>query len=303
VTRALLIFNPEATTVTSRVRDVIAHALDDVVSLDVIETKRPGHATELARDAVSSGKEIVFCLGGDGTLNETLNGLARSDVALAVLPGGGTNVFARTLGLPRDPIEATGVYIERLRDGIEPKKLPLGVLNDRRFAFCAGIGFDAEVVRDVHRRFRAKQRWGEPFFVTTAFRTFFTASERKRTSLRFELPGGRIIEGVGLGIVGRSDPYTFLGSRPLQLTPRVSAEAGLDLLLLRSVKARTVLRAIAGGFRGGRHLKMRACEYEHDLRSFTVASEKPVAVQADGEYLGETTQIVFGTEPAALSVL
>src|ERR1043166_10201596 len=124
----------------------------------------------MARDAAAAGVDVVFCLGGDGTLNEALNGLAGTGVALAVLPAGGTNVFARTIGIPRDPIEATAVYIERLRDGSTPTSVTLGVVNDHRFSFCAGVGFDAEVVREVHRRFAAKQRGGESFFVVTAIR-------------------------------------------------------------------------------------------------------------------------------------
>lgn len=302
MTRALLLFNPEATTVTPRVRDVIAHALDDVVSLEVAETKRRDHATELARDAVASGADMVFCLGGDGTLNETINGLAGTDVVLAILPGGGTNVYARSLGLPRDPVETTSVLIERIREGRAPRRVNLGTLNGRRFAFCAGVGFDAEVVRDVHRNFRRKQRLGERYFVTTAVRTYFLRSDRRHTTLRIDHPAGTI-EGARVAIVGKSDPYTFLGSKPFRLTPRASAAGGLDLVTLSATATPTILRTVLGGFRGGRHLRMRAVTYLHDAERIEVTSARPVAVQADGEYLGEMVAIRFGVERSALSVL
>jgi len=302
VTRALLVFNPEATTVTPRVRDVIAHALDDVVSLEVAETKRRQHATEIARDAAAGGVDIVFCLGGDGTLNEALNGLAGTEVALAVLPAGGTNVFARTIGIPRDPIEATAVYIERLREGAEPRRISLGLVNGHRFSFCAGVGFDAEVVREVHRRFAAKQRWGEPFFVVTAIRTFFALTDRRTPTLTVRA-NGATSEGAFLAIVGKSDPYTFLGKRPLRLTPDASPEGGLDATIVRSMRTRHILRIAAGGFRHGRHVRMRSVTSLHDLDGIEIDATRSVAVQADGEYLGEATSLRFSVERDALLIL
>ena len=302
MTRALLLFNPEATTVTTRVRDVIAHALDDVVRLDVAETKRPQHATEIARDAAAAGVDVVFCLGGDGTLNEALNGLAGTDVALAVLPAGGTNVFARTIGIPRDPIEATAVYIERLRDGSTPTSITLGLVNGHRFSFCAGVGFDAEVVREVHRRFAAKQRWGESFFVVTAIRTFFAGTDRRHPALTIRA-GGATYEHMFLAIVGKSDPYTFLGKRPLRLTPDAAAAAGLDVAIVSSMRTRHILRIAAGGFRGGRHTRMRSVTSLHDLDALEIDAAHPVALQADGEYLGEVTTLRFGVERDALRIL
>jgi diacylglycerol kinase family enzyme len=302
VTRALLIFNPEATTVTPRMRDVIAHALDDVVALDVAETKGPQHATELARDAAADGVDIVFCLGGDGTLNEALNGVAGTRVSIAMLPAGGTNVFARTIGIPVDPIDATAEYIDRLRDGSTPRRISLGVVNGRRFAFCAGVGFDAEVVRAVHARFRAKQRWGEPFFVVTAVRSFFTQTDRRSPALTVTT-GDAVHERVFVAVVGKSDPYTFLGKRPFRLTPQATASGGLDLTLLHSMRTDKVLRLVAGAFRGGRHVDMRSVTSLHDVDGFEIEASRPVALQADGEYLGEGSTFRFGVEPDALAVL
>src|SRR5437660_14407 len=141
--RALLLLNPEATSVSPAVRDVIARALASELKLDVAETKRRHHATHLARGAAHEGFDIVVCFGGDGTLNEVINGLAGTDVPLIPLPGGGTNVFARTMGLSKDPIEATTTILRHLQEGVLPRRINLGSLNGRAFAFCAGIGIDA----------------------------------------------------------------------------------------------------------------------------------------------------------------
>lgn len=303
MTRALLLFNPQATTVTPRVRDVIAHALDDVVSLDVAETKRREHASELARDAAAAGADYVFCLGGDGTLNETLNGLAGTNVTLAVLPGGGTNVYARTLGIPRDPIEATAVFIERIRSGTRPRRVSLGTMNGRRFAFCAGTGFDAEVVREVHRKLARKQKWGDAFFITTALRQFFFGTNRRSPALTLEFPDGRSFEGVHLAVTGKSDPFTFLGTRPFRVTPHATIDGGLDVVALRSMKTRHVLGIVLRAFTTARHDRLPHVVAGHDLDAFTIRAARPVAVQADGEDLGEATLIRFGLERDALSVL
>jgi diacylglycerol kinase family enzyme len=303
VTRGLLLINPKATTVNPRMRDVIAHALDDVVSLDVVETKRREHAAELARDAAASGIDILFCLGGDGTLNEALNGLGDANVTLAVLPGGGTNVFARTLGLPRDPIDATATFIERLRDGTPPRRVSLGTMNGRRFAFCAGVGYDAEVVRGVHRKFERKQKYGDAYFVTTALRLFFFGTNRRTPALTFETPDGTRIEDVFVTVVGKSDPYTFLGSRPFRLTPSASLDGGLDVLALRSMRVGRVLGLVFRGFTTARYKRAKHVSYLHDLDAFTVRASRPVAVHVDGEDLGELTEMRFGVVRDALSVL
>lgn len=303
MTRALLVFNPEATTTSPRVRDVIAHALSDVVSLDVAETKRRDHATEIARAATAAGIDLVFCLGGDGTLNETLNGLAGTRTALAVLPGGGTNVFARSLGLPRDPVEATAVFIERLRDGIPPRRIPLGLMNGRRFAFCAGVGFDAEVVRRVHRHFARKQRWGDTYFVTSALRTFFLETDRRRPSLTLRLPDGRAHGGLYLAVIANTQPHTYLGSRPFRVNPTARLDAGLDVLAMRSMKTRHILRVVFRAFGRARLGRLRYVVADHDLEAFVIEATTPVAVQVDGEYLGENTEFRFALEPDALAVL
>src|SRR5687768_16640898 len=109
MSRLLLISNANARAVTPYKREVIARALSAEFDVQVVDTKAPSHATELARGAALDGLDLVVAMGGDGTVNEVANGLAGSRTPMAVLPAGGVNVFARSLGLPEDTVEATGL--------------------------------------------------------------------------------------------------------------------------------------------------------------------------------------------------
>lgn len=300
--RGLLVFNPFASTVSPRVRDVIIHALAAEMTLEVAETKRRHHATHLAEGAAHEGYDLVIALGGDGTVNEVINGLKGSQIPMIALPGGRTNVFARTLGLPKDAIEATSVVLERLAEGAQPRELNLGSVNGRAFGFCAGIGFDAAVVRSVERRFRVKQKIGEPYFILQAFRTFFFGYKRKPAPLSMELLDDTF-EQLKEVIVCSSDPYTFLGDRPFRLCPTADPQKGLEALAVDSLRMSVILRLVLAGFRGGRHGHMRAVRSLHDLPAFKITSEVPVPYQVDGEFAGEEREFHFESLPAALHVI
>lgn len=299
--RALLLFNPEAARVSPPVRDVIAHALSSELKLDVAETKRRHHATHLAQGAAHEGYDVVVVLGGDGTLNEVVNGLAGTDVPLIPLPGGGTNVFARTHGLPKDAIAATSIVLEHLREGRQPRRINLGRINGRAFAFCAGVAFDAAVVRAVERRFRMKRKIGEGFFVAQALRVFLLAP-RKRPLLTLHA-AGKVYDGLHEAIVCNSDPFTYLGRRPFRLCPLADPEKGLDVTALTSVRTGTVLRIAVRAFTRADHIRMRQVRALHDLAAFRIDARLPVAWQVDGDYAGEDTTFEFQTEERALSVL
>src|SRR5450631_91568 len=157
--RAVLVVNPNATATTLRTRDVLAAALSSDLRVDSQETKGRGHAIELATQAVETGADLVVALGGDGTVNEVVNGILSEGVRpglpdLAVVPGGSTNVFARALGMPASAVEATGQILEALREG-RSRRIGLGKANERWFTFCAGLGIDAAVVERVEQK-RAK---------------------------------------------------------------------------------------------------------------------------------------------------
>lgn len=294
-------FNPEAAGVSPRVRDVIAHALSSELKLDVAETKRRHHATHLAAGAAHEGFDAVVVLGGDGTLNEVINGLVGTGVPVIPIPGGGTNVFARTLGLPKDPIEATSVVLEHLREGAQPRSINLGRVNGRAFAFCAGVGTNAAIVRSVERRAKMKKSLGEALFVFKAVSTF-VMTPRRRPALTLQ------IEGTEIGrlhdvIVCNSDPFTFLGARPFRLCPDASFDTGLDLLGLRSIRTPFLLRTVFAAFGDQRHRRFRNIEMLHDVESFTITATRPVPLQVDGDFDTENSVFEFTSVPNGLSVL
>jgi diacylglycerol kinase family enzyme len=303
VKRAVLITNPEATTVTARTREVITRALSSDLVVDVAETKRRGHAQHLAAGAVHEGYDVVLVLGGDGTLNEVINGIAGTETPLGILPGGGTNVFARTYGIPEDAVEATAALLERLRDGNPPRRINLGKVNDRFFGFCAGVGFDAAVVRAVERRFRMKKAIGEWFFVTTALRLFFFAYDRRDAPITLRLPDGTEHRGLRVAICGNSNPFTFLGERAFKVTPLADSDRGLDVTAVHSLGTHHVLRFLWRAFGSGGQIHLRNVLGLHDLERFEVVTPRPTPWQVDGDYVGESTRFEFESVPKALSLL
>lgn len=217
--RALLIVNPRATSTTQLRREVITHALASQMDLEVVETRYRGHAASLAAAAVAGGHELVLTLGGDGTVNEAVNGLLLEHnglvPALAALPGGNANVFTRSLGLPTDPVDATGRVIEALEAG-RSRRLGLGRIDpggrsSRYFTFNAGLGLDAEVVR-VIEGLRARGRSVTPrLYLWTALRQFYTVTDRRHPALTLERRGQPPVGHLFFGIVSNTAPWTYLG--------------------------------------------------------------------------------------------
>jgi diacylglycerol kinase family enzyme len=292
--RAVLIVNPFASRVTEERITAVERALMRSAYLRTVRTERPRHAVELARDAADADALIVF--SGDGGFNEALNGVERDDLPLGFVPGGGTSVLPRALGLPRDPVEAAEQLADALAEG-RLRHISTGRVNGRRFAFSAGMGIDAEVVRRIDERGRSPQgrRPGDLAFVGTFARVIF---ERRG---RFE----PVLEVVGYGpaallLVSNVKPYSFLRALAIQAAPEAVFEAGLDFLAPRSLTPRTLpplLFALASGrparnaFRG------------HDLDRIEVRCDLPVPLQADGEDLGDVTEASFEAERGAISVL
>ena len=301
--------NPKATTTSRRTREVLTAALDSDLKLEVANTERRGHATELAGRARVEGMDLVVVLGGDGTVNEVVNGLladGRNGAVpdLAVVPGGGTNVFARSLGIPRDPVEATGSLLEALRAEVR-RPIGLARADERWFTFCAGLGLDAEVVAAIDRRRRNGGPAAPRHFVTEAVRAFFTSTDRRHPALTVEAPGLPPEEGLFLAIVANSSPWTYLRDRPVQPCPDASFDTGLDLYALRRLRTAGTLRQARqllgrprpGGPRGKQVFSL------HDVPRLTVSADRDVAFQVDGEPLGERSRVCFTAHPEALRVV
>jgi diacylglycerol kinase family enzyme len=301
--RLLLLVNSSASSVTARARVVIQKALSADHQVTMAETSRRGHATRLAQGAANDGVDVVVVLGGDGTLNEAANGLAGTETALAALPGGSTNVFARTIGLTNDPIEATGELLDGLaRDNVH--RVGLGSVNGRYFLFHVGLGFDAAVVRQVERRSGLKRYASHPLFVYCAFATWFRHYDRTRPRFAVHQADGTVIDDASFAICLNTNPYTFLGNRPFDLVPEATLDRGLSMVTLRSLALPTLLGAVGAGLRGrGRIKKVRNVEVHTDLEKMTVHGYGPFPFQVDGDYLGEVEHLEFKHDPEILRLV
>ena len=306
--RAMVVVNHKATTTTPRTLDVMLSALRHDLKLDVVETDHRGHATELASAARADGVELVLALGGDGTINEVVNGLLGDQDAplvpkLAIVPGGSTNVLARNLGIPSDPVEATGLLLDAVRSG-RSRPLGLGRLDDRWFTFCAGAGFDADVVRAVEQHRATGRKSTAVLYARTAVRRFFAQDDRKHGTMTLERPGVAPVEGIVLAIVTNTAPWTYLGRRPVNPTPQASFDAGLDLFALTKLSLPRTLRHVAeitlASRRGARGSDVLIL---HDQAEMVLQAERPVPVQIDGDYLGERTLLTLRSRPHALDVM
>lgn len=301
--RVLLIVNAFASSVTARSMVVIRKAFAADHEVELVETSRRGHATRLARGAANEGYDVVVVMGGDGTLNEAANGLVDTDTALAVLPGGSTNVFARTIGLPNDPIEATGVLLDALAaDSI--RRVGLGSVNGRCFLFHTGLGFDAAVVEQVERRSSLKRWAGHPLFVYAGFATWFRHFDRSRPRMAVRLPDGTTVDDGYLTIVLNTSPYTYLGNIGLDLAPEATLDTGLSVLTVRTMDFVKVLTLIGSALASGRLLRSsRHSLVAHDLGSLVVEGHGPLPYQVDGDFLGLDDRFEFEHRPDALALV
>ena len=299
----LFVVNPAASSVTPRTQVVIQKALSADHDVVVVETNRRGHAARLSQDAAMKNMDMVVVLGGDGTLNEAANGLVGTDTALAVLPGGSTNVFARTLGLPDDPVEATSVLLDTI-EAEQVHSVGLGSVNGRYFLFHAGIGFDAAVVAEVEKRGQLKRYASHPLFIYAAVDTWMRHYDRKNPAFRVEHADGSVIDDGRFGICLNTNPYTYLGSRPLDLAPEATLDRGLVMITIRSLRIGKILGMAAGALRASEGLKKnKAVDYRTDLQEFRLVGHRPFPYQVDGDYLGDVSSLHFRHEPEILRLL
>lgn len=295
VPRIVLIVNPFATGVTrTRVADV-ATALERYAEVAIEQTEGPGHAGKLAAQAAVEADAIVL-FSGDGTYNEAING-AGGLVPFGFIPGGGTSVFPRALGLPRQPVAAAIRVAEALLAG-RTRSIALGRVNGRRFCFSAGIGFDAEAVRRIDRRGRDLQGRRASNFIYTAVVIGLIFESRLRMPARLEVDGyGR----AAFILVANGHPYTYAGPIPVSIVGTAEFGAGLDFvaptLVPTSVPA-FAIRMFRGTLGNDRHVLSG-----HDLDTIRVRCDRPLPLQADGEDLGDVTEALFEAERDALTVL
>ncbi|MFI7520772.1 diacylglycerol/lipid kinase family protein [Micromonospora globbae] len=314
--RAVLVVNPKATTTSERARDVLVRALRSEVDLTVRYTRRRGHATALARTAAEEGVDVVVTLGGDGTVNEVVNGLLTAQLpagpdalppaerlpALATVPGGSTNVFARALGLPREWPEGTSMILEALRLG-RYRTIGLGRADDRYFTFCAGFGLDAAVIHRVEQARRRGRVSSPSLYLRATVQQYFLASDRRHPAIRLERPGEAAEGELATVIIQNTAPWTYLGDREINPNPDASFDLGLDVLALRQLRVPSTTRTVTQFFSRRPDPHGRQVLRLHDVAEFTLLASRPQAFQLDGDYLGEREKVRFASVPAALRVI
>lgn len=305
---AVLIENPIAGRNTPGSLRVAERALEATFDLELVSTNARGHAAELAREAVEAGAKTVIAYGGDGTVNEVVNGLlgarASTDVVLGVLPGGTTNVLARNLGYPNDLVEATAHLIEVVDRG-EPVRLSAARIVaegehghlERDFVFAAGLVLDAEIVRRVSH---SRRRWNDAVFVFHGLRSFSSLRREREANLTVETPSGP--EDAFWACLALADPFTYLRRRPLRVAPGAGRTPGLDVVASKQVRFWRTLRWLVQALSTGKHVRHPECIHLVDQPHVVVRAHRPVPLQTDGEYLGEVTRLEASTLPDALPV-
>lgn len=292
--RAVLVVNPFASSVTEERVAAVERIFSRVAVVETVRTERPRHAIELAAAAGDADALLVF--SGDGVFNEVLNGVERGDLALGFVPGGGTSVLSRALGVPRDPAAAAKHLAEALERG-RTRRISTGRVNGRRFAFSAGVGIDADAVRRIDERGRSSdgKRPGDLAFMATFGRMLLERRARFDPTLE--------VEGYGRAafvLVANVHPYTYVKTVAVQIAPDVLFDEGLDFLAPISLRPSTLPRLLRYVFTGkGRPDALRG----HDLDRIAVVCDRPLPLQADGEDLGDVTEALFEAERRSVLVL
>ena len=302
--RMLIIVNPYATTVSDRLRNLVVYALRGAYDVEAIDTESPGHATELTREAAGQGYDVVVAFGGDGTVNEAVNGLAGSQTPLTCLPGGRANVYCRMLGIPSDVVDATE-HLLRIADDWRPRAIDLGEVNGRKFVFSAGVGLDASVVERVDAHPRLKARLGEWYYTWAGIDTFTRRYLRHPPQLEAAV-GEERIEGVTT-IVQNATPYTYFGDRPVEMAQGATLVSG-DLAGIVLERARPsgiptiIWRALSkrATVSGHRHIHPFSGVKELSVRT---ADGRPLPLQVDGDYVGDVEQARFAVLPGGIVVV
>jgi diacylglycerol kinase family enzyme len=300
--RMLVIVNPYATTVSDRLRNLVVYALQSRYAVEAIDTEKQGHATQICREAAREGYDVVVAFGGDGTVNEAANGLVGSETPLTALPGGSTNVWCRSLGLPNDVVDATERLL-RIADDFRPRRVDLGRMNDRVFVFASGVGLDASVVERVDAHPRRKARYGAWYYslagITIYNRRYLVNPPQMRVR-----GGGRELDAVTV-VVQNADPFTYFARRPIRVVEPAGLDNGsLSAAVLKRATAPAVLTLIPRLISGRAKSVMRHRQVEGlpGLRGFRVESTdgRPLPVQVDGDFIGLCEWVDYDAVPLGL---
>jgi diacylglycerol kinase family enzyme len=295
---AVLIVNPYAGRLSDADREVVIAALKARFDIEGFATTGRGSAIEVARKAADGGVRLVIAFGGDGHVNEVANGVAGTDTALAIVPGGTMNVFARSLGVPTDPMASVNQLHARIDHA--SRQVTLGRMDERYFTFSAGCGFDAEAAEMVERDVPKKRRLGEIYFYWSAFRVLTGSYRHRKPGMTLQGSFGRI--PVAMAIACNTGPYAYLGKRTIDIAPDVDLDRGLDVFALRTMRIEAFPVYAWRCLVSGDLVHHEDAFYASDLEGFELESEKPFRRHVDGEPVGESTIARFSIEPGVLKV-
>ena len=313
--RAVLIVNPNATSTTAAGRDLLAHALESRVELTVTHTERGGHAIEIAEAARRDGIDVIIVHGGDGTVNEVVNGLlgppgpdrpsADTLPAVAVVPGGAANVFARALGISPDPIEATNQLIDLLgehRQGAQWRRIGLMDCAERWAVFTAGMGVDGDVVAAVEAQRAKGRKVTAARYIRIGVREMI-GNARREPLLTLHLPDREPVEGVHFAFVSNASPWTYANARPIWTNPGTTFEGGLGLFAVTSMNVFYNLLVVRRMWSKNPTLTGKYLINDDDLPWVRITAAEPIACQDDGDFLGMRTDMTFTAVPQAVAVV
>lgn len=310
--RAAMIVNPYSSGMTGKRERAIVHALREHMDLEVRRTERGGHAPKLAKELMESGPlDVLLSCGGDGTANEILNGMslgnhtAAERPMFAIVPAGGTNVVARSLGFPNHPVRATSQLAEAIVER-RTRTINLATVDERIFIFSAGVGLDAEVVKRMEQR-RSGRRPSDAAHLASILGIFATSRFALGESMTVTVDGTGEEMRASLILVGNTTPMTYMGRVPIHFMPDCTLEGGLDFMAPTRASALFALRnsaqAMGIGRAGRRLLSEEKMALRHDVPGFTVTCDEPQPVQVDGEYIGDRTHIRFGLLERAIRIV
>jgi diacylglycerol kinase family enzyme len=308
--RMLIIVNPYATTVSDRLKNLVVYALQGRYEVEAVATESQNHATEIGREAVDGGYDIVVAFGGDGTLNEVVNGLAGTDIPVSVLPGGSTNVVARSLGIPNDVVDATE-HLLSCADDFRPKPIDLGIANGRRFVFACGAGLDATAAHQVDSHPKMKHRFGPYYYTWAAVKSFYGDYLRNPVQMKVSCSKGDS-EGV-TAICQNTDPFTYFRGRAIRISKNVKIDDGkLSLAVLRRATQRDVpfiaRRVLGKRSSAGDHRRIDIFDGITEARIESGSKDEEGAwrkfpVQLDGDPFGMHGELDLEVDPGALRVI
>ena len=309
----MLIVNPNATSTTPAGRDLVAHALQSRVGLVVTHTDHRGHAIEIAEAAKRDGTDVIIVHGGDGTVNEVVNGLlgkpgpdrpaADTLPAVAVVPGGSANVFARALGISPDPIEATNQLIDLLGAHRGAwRRIGLMDCVERWAVFTAGMGVDGDVVAAVEAQRAKGRKVTAGRYIRIAVREML-GSVRDEPLLTVHLPDREPVSGVHFAFVSNASPWTYANARPVWTNPDTTFETGLGVFAVTTTNVAANLLVVRRMLSKKAKIKGKHLIREDNLAWVRITSAEPIACQVDGDFLGMRDDMTFTAVPQALAVV